>query len=159
MYGLRPLDVGGGGDSFFRSFSHQVYGNSSHHMDIRASGVHYLRNNPERFIEISSIDGSSLEYLSNMSMKGTCADHVLIQAVADVLQINIHIIESTENFAEVTLIEATNMVENPRSIYLGHIGELHYVSTSQLYLKVILIKLRVLLHLFKVIMKETAMLT
>ena len=77
-------------------------------MDIRASGVHYQKNYPERFKEINSIYGSWLEYLSNMSMQGTWADHVIIQTVADALQINIHIIESTENFAEVTLIEATN---------------------------------------------------
>ena len=28
-HGLRPLDVGGGGDFFIRSVSHQLYGDSS----------------------------------------------------------------------------------------------------------------------------------
>lgn len=50
-YQLRPLDVGGGGDCFFRSVSHQLYGDSSHHHEVRAAGVQYLRDNPERFIE------------------------------------------------------------------------------------------------------------
>ena len=34
--GLRPLDVGGGGDCLFKSISHQLYGDSSHHVEIRA---------------------------------------------------------------------------------------------------------------------------
>ena len=49
--GLRPLDVGGAGDCFFRAVSHQLYGDPSHHWYIRQAGIHYLRENPERFIE------------------------------------------------------------------------------------------------------------
>ena len=37
--GLRPLDVGGGGDCFFKAVSHQLYGDASQHWDIRAAGV------------------------------------------------------------------------------------------------------------------------
>ena len=33
--GLRPLDVGGAGDCFFRAVSHQLYGDPSHHWYIR----------------------------------------------------------------------------------------------------------------------------
>ena len=47
--GLRPLDVGGAGDCFFRAVSHQLYGDSSHHLHIREVGVQYLRDNPVRF--------------------------------------------------------------------------------------------------------------
>ena len=49
--GLRPLDVGGAGDCFFRAVSHQLYGDSSHHLHIREDGVQYLSDNPESFIE------------------------------------------------------------------------------------------------------------
>ena len=62
-YQLRPLDVGGGGDCFFRSVSHQLYGDSSHHHEVRAAGVQYLRDNPERFIE-SIVDTPWLRYIS-----------------------------------------------------------------------------------------------
>ena len=35
--GLQSIEyVGGAGDCFFRSISHQLYGNSNHHMRIRA---------------------------------------------------------------------------------------------------------------------------
>ena len=49
--GLQSKDVGGAGDCFFRSVSHQLYGNSNHHMRIRTAGVQFMRDNPERFIE------------------------------------------------------------------------------------------------------------
>ena len=39
--GLRPVDVGGEGDCFFRAVSHQLYGDPSHHLFIRQVGVHY----------------------------------------------------------------------------------------------------------------------
>ena len=50
--GLQPVDVGTGAvDCFFRSVSHQLYGNSNPHMCIRTAGVQFTRDNPERFIE------------------------------------------------------------------------------------------------------------
>ena len=36
--GLQSIDVGGAGDCFFRSVSHQLHGNSNHHMPIRTAG-------------------------------------------------------------------------------------------------------------------------
>ena len=36
--GLQSIDVGGAGDCFYRSVSHQLYGKSNHHMPIRTVG-------------------------------------------------------------------------------------------------------------------------
>ena len=128
-HGVRPLDVGGGGDCFFKSVSHQLYGDSSHHLAIRNTAMQYLRQNRERFIE-SILDRSWSQYLFNMFMQGTWADHIVIQAVADSFNLNINIVESNEQFSEIIVIQAMNpVVQNVRSVYLGHIGEMHYVST------------------------------
>jgi len=48
---LQSIDVGGAGDCFFRSVSHQIYGNSNYHMHICTAGVQFMRDNRERFIE------------------------------------------------------------------------------------------------------------
>ena len=64
-----------------------------------------------------------------MSLHQTWVDNIIIQAVADTMNLKIHVIKSSERFAEITIIEGTDLMQNPRSIYLGHIGELHYVST------------------------------
>ena len=49
--GVQSIDVGDGGDCFFRSESHQLYGNSNHHMHIRTARFQFIRDSPERFIE------------------------------------------------------------------------------------------------------------
>ena len=127
--GLRPLDVGGAGDCFFRAVSHQLYGDSSHHLHVREVGVQYLRDNPESFIE-SNTEHSWNDYLSNMSMQGTWCDALIVQAVAESHHVNICIIESHDNFAEVTLVEPNQLSQQPpATLYLGHVNEVHYVST------------------------------
>ncbi|XP_028410670.1 uncharacterized protein LOC114538965 [Dendronephthya gigantea] len=64
-YQLIPCDVGGGGDCFFRAVSHQLYGDPERHLEVRAVGIAYLRDNPQRFIE-SNTENSLLDYLNTM---------------------------------------------------------------------------------------------
>ena len=71
------VDVGGGGDCFFRAVSDQLYGNPNNHSHIRSLGVQYLLQNPEQFIE-SNTDHSWQDYLNNMSCQGTWADTIII---------------------------------------------------------------------------------
>ena len=91
-HGLQSIDVGGVGDCFFRSVSHQLYGNSNHH--IRTAGVQFMRDNPERFIESSNTETSWLRYLNNTSIQGTWADALIIQAVLDALKVTIQIVNN-----------------------------------------------------------------
>ena len=53
-------------------------GESSHHVEIRAIGLGYLTDNPERFIE-KVVDMTWLQYLSDMYIQGTWADNIKIQ--------------------------------------------------------------------------------
>jgi len=137
---LTPLDVGGGGDCFFKSVSHELYGNSNNHAEIRALGVRYLKDNPERFIE-SVVGTSWSQYLTNMSLQGTWANHIIIQAVADAMNLKIHIIESDSNFREVTVVEPANATTNIRTIYIGHIGQMQYIDILYLSLYFVPVKL------------------
>ena len=59
-----------------------------------------MRDNSERFIE-SNTENSWLRYLNNMCIQGTWADALIIQAVADVLNDTIQIVESNQGFAPV----------------------------------------------------------
>ena len=94
--GLQSIH-GSAGDCFFRSVSHQLCGNSNHLMRIRPSGVQFMRDNPERFIE-SNTENSWLRYLNNICIQGTWADALIIQAVADALNVTIQILESDQGF-------------------------------------------------------------
>ena len=129
--GLRPVNIVGGGNCFFHSVSHQLYGTESCHSQIRALTIQYLINCPENFIE-SNTDQLWLIYLQNMLRIGTWADHLIIQAVANANNPRICITESAANFSETSVVTSIYAQPggNTRDIYIGHVDELHYVSTS-----------------------------
>ena len=130
--GLQSIDLGAGaGDCFVRSVSHQLYGNSNHHMCIRTAGVQFMRDNPERFIE-SNTKNSWLRYLNNMSIQGTWADALIIQTVADVLKVTIQIVESNQGSVPLTTVYPVQERNTSSTITIGHIDECHYVSTTAL---------------------------
>ena len=99
--GLKPLDVGGSGDYFFRAVSHQIYQNPDYHMKVRSAGVNYIQLHPEQFIE-SIANDCWLDYIHKMSMQGTWCDGLIVQAVSDALNCKIQIIESADGFADRT---------------------------------------------------------
>ena len=96
---------------------------------MRTVGVQYLQHCPEQFIE-SNTDYSWQGYLSNMSCRETWAAAIVIQAVANCLNLSIHIAESNETFAPVTIVQPPNVTRGCTDIYIRHIGETHYVSTQ-----------------------------
>ena len=51
------------------------------------------------------VRSARLAYLKSMSIQGTWADGIIIQAVADNLNLKIHITESLPNFAEFTVVK------------------------------------------------------
>ena len=63
-------------------------------------------------------------------MQGTWCNALFVQAVANCQNAAIHIIESHKNLAGETLIEPHYLAQHPSTIYLGHLDELHYVSTA-----------------------------
>ena len=97
-------------------------------MNVRSTGVQYIKNNPERFIE-SSTDHSWLRYSACMPLQSTWADAIVTQVVAEALNMTIHIIESNLGFASVTNISAVSSETDTTFITIGHLDEVRYVST------------------------------
>ena len=96
-YGLRALEVGGMGNCLFRAVAHQIYGDANRHLEIRRTGIQYLQNNPDQFIESAVVGNTSWsEYINNMSMDGTWGDHIILQAIAETMNLRIHVIESSQ---------------------------------------------------------------
>ena len=91
-----------------------------------------MRDNPERFIG-SNTENSWLRYLNNMCIQGTWADALIIQAVADALNVTIQIVESNQGqFAPLTTVYPVQERNTSSTITIGHIDECHYVSTTAL---------------------------
>lgn len=129
--GLRPVDVIGDGNCFFRSVSHQLYGTEARHSQIRAHAIQHLIMHPEHFIE-SNTEQSWLHYLQSMYREGTWADHMIIQALANCQNLAIHITETALNFSESTIVHPVCSSLNTRHINVGHLDEMHYVFLQSL---------------------------
>ena len=132
--GRKPVNTIGDGNCFFRSVSHQLYGTEDCHPQIRALAIQHLINCPEHFVEYNTHQ-SWLQYLQSMSRLGTWADHIIIQAVANSNNLRIDITESEPSFSESTTVspicaESETQRRNFGDIYVGHLEELHYVSTT-----------------------------
>ena len=121
--GRTALDAEGGGDCFLGAVSHQLYGNPNNHFYVHSIGIQYLVNHPEQFLE-SNTGHSWQGYLERMSCQGTWADAIIIQAVANCLNLSIHIAELNPTFSPVTVVEAVNGT-NALNIYIGHLAEFH----------------------------------
>ena len=64
---------------------------------------------------------------------GTWADHIIIQAVANSHNLRILITESRTNFSEPTIVSSNYASEHGgggRDIYIEHLDEMHYKSTT-----------------------------
>lgn len=128
---LMPYDVGGSGDCFFKSVSHQLYGTPELHFEIRMAGINHLNNHPEIYIESFS-DNSWEDYIQQMSTPGTWCDNLIIQAVANARNCVVHITESDINKPHGTIITPILHEGRSNTIFIGYINELQYVSTIPL---------------------------
>ena len=130
---LTALEVGGGGNCFFRAVSHQLYGNPNYHAYIRCQGIQYMTSHPERFRDFltNTETNNWTRYVSNMARSGTWCDNLIIQAVADTFSVITIIVESELRFAPMNVIEPRTS-QNARIITIGHLLEIHYVSTIRL---------------------------
>ena len=66
---------------------------------------------------------------------GIWADHIIIQAIGNTNNLHINITESAPNFSESTTVssiygQSEAQRRNLRDTYVGHLDELHYVSTT-----------------------------
>ena len=62
-------------------------------------------------------------------MPGTWGDAIIIQAVADQLQLKLIIAETHERFQAYNVVQPVLSTQQLTNVYLGHIDEYHYVST------------------------------
>ncbi|CAH3140302.1 unnamed protein product [Porites lobata] len=64
-----------------------------------------------------------------MSKQGTWCDNIIMQAVANAYNCVIHITQSNINSPESTILTPVADQDGRKTIFIGYINELHYVST------------------------------
>ncbi|PFX11991.1 uncharacterized protein LOC111318964 [Stylophora pistillata] len=127
--GYRIVDNKGKGNCMFYALSDQletVLRSKIEHDELRKALVQYLRVNPtlpngSHLPELYSGDQSWADYLTNMEQDGFWGDHVILCAAANCYKTCIRVVSCVH---EDTIIES----QYRRTLVLGHIPELHYVS-------------------------------
>ena len=129
LQNLRIVDVLGNG--FFRALSHQLFGDAESHQIVRQAATDQVLLNPELYTE-SLINNDIQHFVLSLSKDREWADNHAIQAAADAFGVSIEIINSNSvSFAPVTVLPQgipQNLVN--KRIILGHIDQVHFVSTE-----------------------------
>lgn len=134
-------DPVGDGNCLFRAIAFQLNNNHSTHETLRADVVNYLLRHPYLAQQQGNIwhqhlvDITAPEYLVSMSRDGTYGDHIVVQALAELLNTQILIL-STNTAANVLIRpDGSNTFEpNQPFLVLGHLPENHgehYVALEQ----------------------------
>ena len=128
---LRIVDVLGDSNCFFRALSHQLFGDAESHQIVRQAATDQVLRNPELYTE-SLINNDIQHFVLSLSKDREWADNHAIQAAGDRFVVSIAIINSNSaSFAPVTVLPQgipQNLVK--KSIILGHIDQVHFVSTE-----------------------------
>lgn len=133
--GMEVRDVTSDGNCMFTAVIDQLtyQGETSHSLQsLRLAAVEYLHANPcsedgtpySEFLDTETWDA----YLNRMARDGEWGDHMIMRAISEVTSRTIQVI-STEAERDWTVIEPKSCEQNQKpAIYLGHVGEFHYVS-------------------------------
>ena len=92
------------------------------------AGISHLNDHPELYIDSISNNNWG-PYIGEMSTPGTWCDNIVIQAVSNAHNCVIHITESDINKREGKIITLVVNEGQLRTIFIGYINGLHYVST------------------------------
>lgn len=90
--GLIIKDVEGDGNCLFRALSDQMFGDESHHSELRQKVCDYIQENSEHFQNFFSSDDETLDkHLERMRNIGTFGDNFELVAFANMNSLDIHI--------------------------------------------------------------------
>ncbi|MES9901347.1 MAG: hypothetical protein ABW168_01535 [Sedimenticola sp.] len=122
----------GDGNCQFEALSHQLSYKGIHRnsVTLRQQAVKHMEENPSRFQPFVTEDYDS--YLSCMKNEGTYGDHVTLQALADVYNMQILVV-SSQGPEHATFVGTDNYIPDIPLLALGHYPEdngQHYVSVS-----------------------------
>ncbi|PFX12537.1 OTU domain-containing protein, partial [Stylophora pistillata] len=133
--GFRIVDNEGSGNCMFFALSDQLeitMGIKIKHDELRQILVQYLRKNPQLPGETNMfhfVHGhqSWADYLTYMEQDGAWGDHVVLCAAANCYKTCIHVVSSLSAAHDV-ILRPQCPVDKSRTLALGHIHEVHFVS-------------------------------
>lgn len=122
--GLHTINVEGDGNCFFRALAHLL---NMEHIELRNIAINYMLNHPEQF-EGFAEEGLDA-YIDNMSKINTWADNLVIQALADNLEISLRIYLLNGNVIRVN-------PDSERILNIAYTGN-HYLAIGEITQEVV----------------------
>ena len=131
-YGLKPFDVGGEGDCFYRALADQINGDPATHLDFRKRIISWLKENCLQILPWFNNDEKKFNrYLKRISKPGIwCGGEFEIMAAAILYNVNIVLISIVDGSERKTIISGGDDIKN--TIYLVHIIDEHFQSTRKI---------------------------
>jgi OTU domain-containing protein 3 len=121
-YGLDIKEIRGDGNCMFRAISDQLCGNEDMHVELRHLAVEHVKNNQDDFSPFIEDDENFDKYIKRMSELCTWGGNIELQALSQVLEVNIKIHRVDEPIWEIINHYGA------RSIHLSYHDGDHYNS-------------------------------
>ena len=113
----------GDGNCQFRSCSHQLYGDESHHEHVRAATVDYMRQHADDFQGFFAGNEFN-KYLERMRRCSTWGDELTLRGICNCFGCHIHVVTSQEH--NWYLKYTPDKVHTRKHVFLAYISPAHY---------------------------------
>ncbi|CAF1383790.1 unnamed protein product [Adineta steineri] len=128
---FRRVDIPGDGNCFFRAICYQLNIEQRNHRQFRSTAINYINKNKSFYEPFVTHPYRNIDdYISKMSRNNHYADHIVVAAMARLLEHNIIIHEYNKS---PILIPGSNILDNQLNIvYLPDPFKPHYESINTL---------------------------
>lgn len=95
------VDVGGGGDCFYRVIAHQLGMEPKSFMKIRRKISLFIKSNKEKFLPFFESEEEFYNYVASIKKKGTwCEGEMEMQSVCDIYNVNLNVYADNGNITK-----------------------------------------------------------
>lgn len=129
--GLMTMDMLDDGNCQFRAMAQELYASQEHHGIVRAAVVDYLGRNADKYAAFFEA-GTWEDYLRTMAALRTWGDELTLRAAAEVFNIRIHVISSTETNWYIVYEPEKGLQDDARNLFITYVSPIHYNTVAPL---------------------------
>jgi len=126
-FDLGEIVMGSDGNCQFRSVSHELFGSQEHHLYVRKKAVEYIELNRPDFQVFFDSESELEKFIQEMRQPKTWGDELTLKAIAESLNVSIHVMTSNKGFGGHFLEYNPAQSEiSGRHAFLAYISPVHY---------------------------------
>merc|ERR1711908_184830 len=116
------------GNCQFRALAHELHGEQSHHLAVRAKVTAHLRAHSDEYSFFVGDDADWQQYLSDMAQNRTWGDKLTLRAASEVYGCMVHVVTTERDNWLLRYGEAASADAKPRQrhVFLAYVAPIHY---------------------------------